>query len=122
LECFIPDPGKHQLWLGENFAHCPSWIFSFPVRKSVPRPEEVQKSGVGNEISHPHSTILEKSWKFSEIPEISTKFSGSPKIAWTLAKDLYNGPLSNRFIKIVNHTTNLYNFFSTGFPYNDATI
>jgi hypothetical protein len=46
-------------------------FFLFPVRKSVPRPEVVQKSGLGNEISHPHSTIQETSWKFSEIPEIS---------------------------------------------------
>jgi hypothetical protein len=45
-------------------------FFLFPVRKSVPRPEVVQKSGLGNEISHPHPTILETSWKFSEIPEI----------------------------------------------------
>jgi hypothetical protein len=102
--------------------------FLFPVRKSVPRPEEVQKSGLGNKISHPHPTILETSWKFSEIPEISWKFSevpeiswkcseipeiswkfsGSPKIAWASAKDLYSEPLSNRFMKIVNHTTNLY--------------
>jgi hypothetical protein len=43
-------------------------FFLFPVRKSVPRPEEVQKSGLGNEISHPHPTILETSWKFSENP------------------------------------------------------
>jgi hypothetical protein len=100
-------------------------FFLFPVRKSVPRPEEVQKSGLGNEISHPHPTILETSWKFSEIPEISWKFSeipeiswkfsGNPKIAWTSAKYLYSGPSSNRFMKIVNHTTNLYYFLSTGF-------
>jgi hypothetical protein len=52
-----------------HFAH--PGFFLFPVRKSVPRPEVVQKSGLGNEISHPHPTILETSWKFSEIPEIS---------------------------------------------------
>jgi hypothetical protein len=51
-------------------------FFLFPVRKSVPRPEEVQKSGLGNEISHPGNLakIPEISWKFSEIPEISWKF------------------------------------------------
>jgi hypothetical protein len=59
-------------------------FFLFPVRKSVPGPEEIQKSGLGNEISHPHPTILETSWKFHEIPELSWKFSGSPKIAWKL--------------------------------------
>jgi hypothetical protein len=97
-------------------------FFLFPVRKSVPRPEDVQNSGLGNEISHPHPTILETSWKipeiswkFSEIPEISRKFSGNPKKTWTSAKDLYSGPLSNRFMKIANHTTNLYYFLSTGF-------
>jgi hypothetical protein len=38
--------------------------------------------GFGNEISHPHPTILETSWKFSEIPEISWKFSEIPEISW----------------------------------------
>jgi hypothetical protein len=95
-------------------------FFLFPVRKSVPGLEEVQKSGLGNEISRPtpqswkhpekFSEIPEIAWKFSEIPEISWKFSGSPKIAWTLANYLYSGPLSNRFMKIVNHTKNLYYF------------
>ncbi len=98
---------------GKFFAH--PGFFLFPVRKSVPGPEEVQKSGLGNEISHPHPTILETSWKFSEIPEISWKFSGNPKIGRTSAKYLYSGPLSNRFMKIVNHTTNLYYFLRTGF-------
>jgi hypothetical protein len=75
-------------------------FFLFPVRKSVPGPEVVQKSGLGNEIFHPHPTILETSCKYSEIPEISWKFSGSLEI---LAKNLYlfKGPLSNRFLKIV---------------------
>jgi hypothetical protein len=57
-------------------------FFLFPVRKSVPLPEEVQKSGLGKEISHPHPTILETSWKFSEIPEISWKFREIPEISW----------------------------------------
>ncbi len=61
------------------------------------------------------SEIPEICWKFSEIPEISWKFSGSPKIAWTSANYLYSGPLSDRFMKIVNHTTNPYYFLSTGF-------
>jgi hypothetical protein len=84
-------------------------FFLSPVRKSVPRPGEVQKSGLGNEISHPHTTILETSWKFSEITEISWKFRGSPKIAWKLwQKICIIGPLSNRFMKIVYNSTNLH--------------
>jgi hypothetical protein len=82
-----------------------------------------KKLGLGNEISHPHPTILETSWKFSEIPEKSWKFSGSSKNSLeTLAKDLFlfKGPLSNRFMKIVYHTTNLYFFVSIGFY--DTTI
>jgi hypothetical protein len=54
-----------------NILHIAHPGFFFPVRKSVPRPEVVLKSGLGNEISHPHPTILETSWKFSEILEIS---------------------------------------------------
>jgi hypothetical protein len=53
-------------------------FFLFPVRKSVPRPEEVQKSGLGNEISQPHPTILETSWKFSENPGNLLEISQNP--------------------------------------------
>jgi hypothetical protein len=52
-------------------------FFLFPVRKSVPPPEEVQKSGLGNEISHPHPTILETSWKHPGTLTKSRKYPGN---------------------------------------------
>jgi hypothetical protein len=75
--------------------------FSFFHLEKVFRDLKSYKNpGLGMKSPTPTPTILETSWKFSEIPEKSWKFSGSLE---TLAKDLYlfKGPLSNRFLKIV---------------------
>jgi hypothetical protein len=96
-------------------------FFFFQLEKVFRDLKRYKNPGLGMKYPTPTpqswklSEIPEISWKFSEIPEISWKFSESPKIAWTSAKDLYSGPLSNRFMKIVNHTTNLYYFLRTGF-------
>jgi hypothetical protein len=57
-------------------------FFLFPVRKSVPRPEEVQKSGLGNEISRPAPTP--QSWKHPGNLAKSRKCPGNLMEAWKL--------------------------------------
>jgi hypothetical protein len=74
LESFIPDPGKHPLLLGENFAHCPSWIFSFiQLEKVFHDLKRYKNPGLG--MKSP--TYTPQSWKHPGNLVKSQKYPGN---------------------------------------------